>query len=107
MAFLMIFQKFPKILQNSSEGHANIAEHFPKISKDYRRFPGISEEFSKTFEEEHKMFRSNTNKFNFSLRDKLDISEIIDIFTSEDMVKYATRVPDVVSYEFYDWCIFQ
>jgi len=31
------------------------------------------------------MFRSYTNEFNYNLRDKLDISEIIDIFTSEDM----------------------
>jgi len=31
------------------------------------------------------MFRSYTNKFKYNLRDKLDISEIIDIFTSEDM----------------------
>jgi len=31
------------------------------------------------------MFRSCTNKLKNNLRDKLDISEIIDIFTSEDM----------------------
>jgi len=31
------------------------------------------------------MFRSYTNKFKYNLRNKLDISEIIDIFTSEDM----------------------
>jgi len=31
------------------------------------------------------MFRSYTNEFKHNLRDKLDISEIIDIFTSEDM----------------------
>ena len=31
------------------------------------------------------MFRSYTNKFKHNLSDKLDISDIIDIFTSEDM----------------------
>ena len=31
------------------------------------------------------MFQSNTNEFKHNLRDKLDISEIINIFTSEDM----------------------
>jgi len=31
------------------------------------------------------LFQSNTNEFKYNLRDKLDISEIIDIFTSEDM----------------------
>ena len=36
----------------------------------------------------------------------IDIGEI-DIFTSEEGYgKYATRVPDVVSYEFYEWCTF-
>jgi len=31
------------------------------------------------------MFRRYTNKFKYNLRGKLDISEIIDIFTSEDI----------------------
>jgi len=75
------FRRFPKILQNFSKGHTNVAKHFPKfpkISEDCRRLP-------KTFEEDLKMFQSYTNKFKYSLRDQLDISEIIDIFTSEDM----------------------
>ena len=38
-----------------------------------------------TFEEEPKMFRSYTNEFKYNLGDKLDISEIINIFTSEDI----------------------
>ena len=29
------------------------------------------------------MFRSCTNEFKYTLRDKLDFSEILDIFTSE------------------------
>ena len=31
------------------------------------------------------MFRSYTNGFKYNLRDKLDISEIIDIFIIEDL----------------------
>ena len=31
------------------------------------------------------MFRSHTNEFKYNLGDKLDISEISDIFTSDDM----------------------
>ena len=31
------------------------------------------------------MFRSYTNEFKYNLRDKLDISENIDILSSEDM----------------------
>ena len=64
------------------------------IIEDSRRLP-------KTFEEDPKMFRSYTKE----LKRKFDINEIIDsmIITVEDMhVKYATRVPDVVSYEFYE-----
>ena len=31
------------------------------------------------------MFRSYTKEFKYKLRDKLDISEFVDIFTGEDM----------------------
>ena len=43
--FLKISNHFPKILQNLSKGHTNIAEHFLKISEDTRRFPKIAEDF--------------------------------------------------------------
>ena len=79
--FLTIFQRFPttfqtflKIFQNWSQ--TNIPKHFPKISKDFRWLP---------FEEDPKMFWSYTNEFKYNLRDKLEISEITDIFTSEDV----------------------
>ena len=42
--FLTTFQRFRKILQNLSEGHMNIAEHFPKIFKDYQRLRKIAED---------------------------------------------------------------
>ena len=85
--YVRVARRSPKILQNLSKGQTNVAEHFPKSSEDTRRLP-------KTFEEDPKMFRSYTNEFkNLNLRDKLD--------------HHATRVPDVVSYEFYEWCIFQ
>ena len=76
--FLTIFRRFPKILQNLSEGRTNVAEYFPKISENYRKLP-------KAFEENPKIFRSYTNEFTYNLRDKLDISESIDILTSEDL----------------------
>jgi len=71
MAFLTIFRRIPKILQKLSKGHTNISE-------DYRRL-------LKTFEIDWKMFWSYTNKFKYSLRVKDDISEVINIFTREDM----------------------
>ena len=49
----------------------NIFRKLPKIAEDFRGRP--------------KMFGSYTNEFKYNLRDKLDISEIIDIFASEDM----------------------
>ena len=61
----------PKLIQRSHERCRTFSETF-------RRNP-------KTFEEEPKMFRSYTNELKYNLRDKLDISEIIDILTSEDM----------------------
>ena len=80
-AFLMIFRRFPKIFQNCSEGQTNVPEHFPIISEDVPRLP-------KTFEKDPKMFRWYTNEFKYNLRDKLHITEIIDIFTCEDIVSF-------------------
>ena len=62
--FPKISDHFPKILQDLSESHTNVAEHFPKILEDSRRLQRLS---------------------SYNLRDKLDISEIINIFTSESM----------------------
>ena len=58
-------------------------EHFPKISENFRRL-------LKTFEEDPKMFRT---------RDKLDVSEIIDIFTFEDIISSHVRI----SYRFHQF----
>ena len=41
--FLKIFDHFLEILQ--TEGHTNVAKHFPKISEDCWRFPNIAEDF--------------------------------------------------------------
>ena len=50
------------------------------MSQDFQRL-------LKTFEEDPKMFLwyMYINGFKYNLGDKIDISEIIDIFTSEDM----------------------
>ena len=58
-------------------------DHFPK-SSELEDFPKCRR-LSKTFEEDPRMFPSSANEFKYNLRDKLDINEIIDIFTSEDM----------------------
>ena len=89
------FDDFPKI----SDQFSKISEDFQKLfrrpdecsrtfSTNFRKFPKMSEDFRrlpKTFEEAPKMFQWYTNYFKYNLRDKLGISEIIDIFTCEDI----------------------
>ena len=98
-AFFKIFRRFPttfrrfsKIVPKARRTFPNIFREFPKISEDVRRLP-------KTFEEDPKMFPWCTNKFKYNLRDKLDITEIIDIFTCEDMISSHVRI----SYHFYQF----
>ena len=88
-AFLMIFRRFSttfrrflkifQIVPKTRRTFPNIFREFPKISKDFRRLPS-------TFEEDPKMFRWYTNEFKYNLRDKPDVSEIIDIFTCKNIV---------------------
>ena len=103
-----VFDDFPKI-----------SDHFPKISKDFpksfrrpdersrtfsvnfRKFPKMSEDFRrfpKTFEEDPKMFRWYTNKFKYNSGDKVNIREIIDIFTCEIIVILHVKI-----YRFSQW----
>ena len=98
-AFSMIFPK--------------ISDHYPKISKDFPRLFRRPDERSQTFSENFrklskmsqdcrrlpKMFRWYTNEFKYNLRDKLDITEIIDIFTCEDIISSHVRI----SYRFYQF----
>ena len=58
---------------------------FPDIFRKFPKFKEVFRKLPKTFEEDLKMPRSYTNEFKNNLRDKLDISEIIDTFTSEDI----------------------
>ena len=87
-AFLMIFRRFPTISRRFSKIVPQARLPFPNI---FREFPKMSEYFlrlPKTFEEDPKMFRWYTNEFKYNLRDTLDIGEITDIFTCEDMISF-------------------
>ena len=64
---LTIFQRFPKVFQNWSEGQTNIPEHFPRISENFQRCPKIVDDFW----EAPKMFPCYTNKFKYNLRGNL------------------------------------
>ena len=93
--FPTTFRRFPKIFQNCPEDQTNVSEHFPRISEDVRRLP-------KTFEEDPKMFRWYTNEFKYNLRDKPDATEIIDIFTCEDIVSFLW----ICYYSLYHWLLY-
>ena len=102
-----VFDDFPKI----SDHFPKISEYSPKLfrrpdersrtfSENFRKFPKMSEDFRRlprTFEGDPKMFRWYTNEFKYNLRDKRDITEIIDIFTCEDIISSHVRI----SYRFY------
>ena len=93
--FPKISEDFPKLFRIPDERSRTFSENFrkfPKMSEDFRRLP-------KTFEEDPKMFRWYTNRFKYNLGDKLDITEIIDIFTCEDIISSHVRI----SYRFYQF----
>ena len=95
-----VFDDFPKI----SDHYPKISKDFPKLfrrpdersrafSENFRKLPKMSEDWwrlPKTFEEDPKMFRWYTNYLKYNLREKHDISEIIDIFTCEDIVSFSS-----------------
>ena len=91
--FPTTFRRFFKIVLKARRTFPNIFREFQKISEDFRRYP-------KTFKEDSaKMFRWYTNEFKYNLRDKRDISEIIDIFPCEDIISSHARI----SYRFYQF----
>ena len=104
-AVLMIFRRFQttfrrlsKIVLKARRTFPNIFREFPKIPKDVRRLP-------KTIEEDPNMFWWYTNYFlKYNLRDKLDnhISEIIDIFTCEDIVSFLW----ICYHSVYHWLLY-
>ena len=96
--FPKISEDFPKLFRRPDERSRTFSENFrkfPKMSGDFRRLP-------KTFEGDPKMFRWYTNEFKYNLRDKLDITEIIDIFTCEDIVSFLS----ICYYSPYHWLLY-
>ena len=85
------FRRSSKIVPKARRTFPNIFRKIPKIPEDVRRLP-------RTFEGDPKMFRWYTNEFKYNLRDKRDITEIIDIFTCEDISSHVR-----ISYRFYQF----
>ena len=100
--FPKISDHFPKIYKDSPKLFRRPDERSRTFSENFRKFPKMSEDFRrlpKTFEGDPKMFRWYTNKFKYNLRDKRDITEIINIFTCEDIISSHVRI----SYRFYQF----
>ena len=96
------FRRFCKIVPKARRMFPNIFREFPKIpekmSEDFRRL-------SKTIEEDLKMFRWYTNYFKYNLRDKLDISEITDVFTCDR--RYRIVFMKLICYHsVYHWLLY-
>ena len=87
-----VFDDFPKISENFQKLFQRAGERSRTFSDNFRRLP-------KTFVEGPKMFRLYTYEFKYNLTDKLDVSEIIDIFTCEDIISSHARI----SYRFYQF----
>ena len=75
--FRTLSEDFHKVFK----GKTIFFEHFPKISKDYRRWLKISEE-------EPMMFRSHRNTSNYFLRDYVTMANG-DLFTSGNNVLFS------------------
>ena len=107
-----VFNDFPKI----SDHFPKISEDFPKLSRrpdersrtfseNFRKFPKMSEDcrrLPKTFEVDPKMFRWYTNEFKYNVRGKPDVTEIIDIFTCEDIVSFLS----ICYHSLYHWLLY-
>ena len=96
--FAKICENFTKLFRRPGGRCRTFIENFrksPKMSEDFRRLP-------KTFEGDPKMFRWYTNEFKYNLRDKLDVSEIIDIFTCEDTLSFLS----ICYHSVYQWLLY-
>ena len=98
--FPTIFRRFPKIFQNCPEDQTNVPEHCPIFSDNFRICPKIAEDCRRLSRETRRCFdHTPTNSVKYNLRGKRDITEIIDIFTCEDIISSHVRI----SYRFYQF----
>ena len=71
-------------------------EHSPII---FKKFSKITEDFRGRPEDVEMIHQRIPSESKYNLRDKLDITEIIDIFTCEDIISSHVRI----SYRFYQF----
>ena len=84
--FSTTFRRFPKIFQNCPE---DPVERFRTFSENFREFPKMSKNFRRLSRKTRRCFDdTQTNLSTTDLRDKPHVTEIIDIFTCEDIVSF-------------------
>ena len=104
-AFLMIFRRFPKILQNCSEGQTNVPEHFPKISENSRRCPKIAEDFRGRPEDVsmiHQRIPVQFKRQTWYHRNRWYLHMWRYIFTCEDIVSFLS----ICYHSLYHWLLY-
>ena len=87
--FQTTLRRFPKIFQNCSEGPTNVPEHFPKFSENFRRSPKITADCRRLSRKTRRCFDDRQTNIS-TFKGKLYNSEIIDIFTCEDIVSFLS-----------------
>ena len=98
-----VFDEFPKISDNFPKISENLLKLFRRADERSRTFSEDLLKFPKMSEDSRRLSRNSrrwyTNEFKYILRDKLDVNEIIDIFTCEDIIFSHVRI----SYCFYQF----
>ena len=87
-----------KILASYTEGQTNVPKRFPRISENFRRCLTTAKDFRGRREDVSMI----PNEFKYNLRDKLDISEIIDIFTCENIISFLS----ICYHSVYQWHLY-
>ena len=98
-----VFDDFPKIseafLKLFPRPHEPVPEHLPRISENFLRCIKISEDCRRLPRNTRRCFDNTPANLRDNLRDKLDITEIIDIFSCEDIISSFVKI----SYCFYQF----
>ena len=104
-AFLMISRRFPTTFRGFPKKFQNCSEAGRTLPNIFRRCPKISEDCRRLSRKTRRCFDDTPTNLS-TIRDKLDINEIIDKLTCEIM-KINPSGPGCIFYEFYELYIFQ
>ena len=87
-----VFDDFPKISEDSPKLSQRPDERSRTFSENFRRCPKISEDCRRLSRKTRRCFDDTPTNLSAILRDKPDVTEIIDIFTCEDIISSHVRI---------------